>query len=80
MNKRLLQSIMVLNGDSQIELSKALGITEKTLSLKMNGTDGAEFKQSEIRIIKDRYALTPDQIDQIFFLPKEVTDSEQEGN
>lgn len=67
MNKNLLRSIMVLNYDNNKDLAEYLGISTSTLSCKMNETNGAEFNQSEIRKIKTRYELTPDQIDQIFF-------------
>ena len=53
-------------GDTQGELAKILGISETTLSLKINGK--AEFKQTEIRIIADRYSLTADDIKELFNL------------
>jgi DNA-binding CsgD family transcriptional regulator len=67
MNKNLLRSIMVLNGDTNAALADALGITPNRLSAKMNEWEGAQFNQTEIRIIKIRYSLTSDQIDEIFF-------------
>lgn len=67
MNKNMLKSVMVLHSDTQETLAEYLGISAPTLSLKINETNGAEFNQSEIRKIKTRYKLTPDQIDQIFF-------------
>lgn len=66
MNKGLLRSIMVLNGDTNKDLADCLGITEQSVSAKLN-ENGSEFKQSEIARIKARYNLTSDQIDQIFF-------------
>lgn len=53
-------------GDTQGELAKILGISETTLSLKINGK--AEFKQTEIRVIADRYSLTADDIKELFNL------------
>ena len=66
MNKELLRSIMVLYGDTNKTLADYLGITEQSLSNKIN-ENGTEFKQSEIKRIKIRYNLTADQVDLIFF-------------
>lgn len=52
-------------GDTQGDLTKVLGITESTLSWKMNGK--AEFKQSEIKAIADRYSLTGEEVKFMFF-------------
>lgn len=70
MNARLLKSKMVLHGDTNVTLAEALGITPQRLSAKLNEWEGAEFTQSEIIIIKDRYHLTPEEVDAIFFMPK----------
>lgn len=67
MNTILLRSKMVLFGDNNTTLGKALGIAYQTLSSKINNTNGAEFTQGEIRTIKERYNLTPNEIDEIFF-------------
>lgn len=67
MNKKLLRSIMILHDDTNDLLAAALGITPQRLSAKINETGGAEFTQREIRIIKIRYRLTPEQVDNIFF-------------
>lgn len=68
MNAKLLKSKMVLHDDTNITLADALGITPQRLSAKLNGWEGAEFTQSEILIIKDRYNLTPDEVAAIFFM------------
>ena len=52
-------------GDTQSELARMLGITESTLSWKINRK--AEFKQSEIKAIADRYDLTGEEIKSMFF-------------
>ena len=52
-------------GDTQGDLAKVLGVTESTLSWKMNGK--AEFKQSEIKAIADRYSLTGEEVKFMFF-------------
>jgi plasmid maintenance system antidote protein VapI len=57
MNKLLLRSFMVLNNDSNKSLAEYLGISEKSVSDKINER-GTEFKQSEISAIKDKYSLT----------------------
>jgi DNA-binding XRE family transcriptional regulator len=66
MNKAKLKSIMALYGDTSKELAKALGITEQSVSSKMN-ENGSEFKQGEITKIKNRYKLSPADVDVIFF-------------
>lgn len=52
-------------GDTQSQLARMLGVTESTLSWKINGR--AEFKQSEIKTIADRYGLTGEEIKSMFF-------------
>ena len=69
MDKRKLEAVMVLNGDNNASLAMALGIAPQTLSRKKNGTDGADFTQTEITLIKQRYRLSSDEIDSIFFTP-----------
>ena len=66
MNKELLRSIMVLHGDTNKDLADYLGISEQSVSNKINENE-TEFKLSEIKKIKKRYNLTADQIDLIFF-------------
>ncbi len=66
MNKDLLRSVMVLHGDTYKTLAAYLGITEQSLSNKLN-ENGTEFWQGEITRIKVRYKLTSEQIDLIFF-------------
>lgn len=70
MNKNMLVSKMKLFGDNQIDLANALGISLTRLNAKINETDGAQFVQCEMAIIKFRYNLTPDEVDQIFFAQK----------
>lgn len=65
MNSNILKSIIKLNEDTQEELAEYLGITNSTLSFKINGKN--DFLRSEIQLIKQRYKLTPQEIDQIFF-------------
>lgn len=67
MDKNRLRSLMQLNGDSQRELAKLLGLTEQTVSAKVNEKNGSEFTQGEIGLIKDKYKLSADEVDLIFF-------------
>lgn len=66
MNKELLRSIMALHGDTNKDLADLLGITEQSISSKIN-EKGTEFKQGEIARIKEHYNLSPEQVEAIFF-------------
>ena len=67
MNSKMLRSVMILNGDTNLTLAEALGIHPATLSAKLNGTNGAEFTQGEMSVIRDRYRLEDHQFVDIFF-------------
>ena len=62
----MLLSKMKLFGDRQQDLADALGLSLVRTNAKINNTNGAEFTMSEILIIKVRYNLTPEEVDQIF--------------
>lgn len=66
-DKALLRSHMAMYSDTQENLANYLGISLSRLNAKINETGGAEFKQTEIAFIKKRYALSPHEIDSIFF-------------
>ncbi len=66
MNGKLLRSIMLLNGDTNATLAEYLGITEQSISKKIN-ENGSEFKQGEIAKIKAKYNLDSNTVDRIFF-------------
>lgn len=66
MNKKLFRSFMVLNNDTNKTLADFLGISEKSVSDKIN-ENNTEFKQSEISMIRQRYSLTDEQTISIFF-------------
>lgn len=68
MDKAKLKAKMILNNDTGITLAKALGISDTTLSAKINNK--AEFTRSEIEKIKLRYKLDAEEIDNIFFNQK----------
>ena len=67
MNKLRLESVMRLHDDTGQSLSEYLGIARQTFSNKINETRGAEFTQGEIRAIKEKYRLTAEEVDSIFF-------------
>lgn len=66
MNRNMLKSIMALHDDTIRDLAAYLGITPNSVSNKIN-ENGSEFKQGEIAMIKERYNLSADQVDDIFF-------------
>lgn len=66
MNSVLLRSQMVLFGDTNKTLAEFLGISEKSVSDKINER-GTEFKQGEIAAIIERYSLSNEMTKQIFF-------------
>ena len=65
MNNKLLRSVMILYGDTNRDLTKYLGISQQSVSSKIN-ENGTEFRQGEIAKIKDRYSLSAEQINNIF--------------
>lgn len=72
MNKALLKSVMALHGDTAADLADCLGLSPQSVYSKTNETKlpsgrNAEFSQGEIRAIRDRYNLTADQVEAIFF-------------
>ena len=56
---------MILYGDTNRDLAKYLGISQQSVSSKIN-ENGTEFRQGEIAKIKDRYSLSAEQINNIF--------------
>ena len=66
MNKAKLRGVMALHGDTNKDVAELLGISEQSFSCKIN-ENGTEFKQGEITKIKDKYNLSPAEVDSIFF-------------
>lgn len=66
MNGSMLKSIMVLNGDTIRDLANFLEISPQSVSKKINENQ-SEFKQGEIAKIKEKYKLTAEQVEAIFF-------------
>lgn len=60
-----LKILMLRHGDNNKALAKALGKTESTICCKLKGTQ--RFTQPEMQLIVERYNLTPEQIQSIFF-------------
>ena len=65
MNSNLLKATIVKNGDTQEKLAEAMGLQTSGLNMRINGH--VEFRRNEINFIKQRYGLTTDEIDAIFF-------------
>ena len=65
-NKAKLKSVMTLHGDTNKDLAELLGISEQSVSCKIN-ENGTEFKQGEISKIAAKYLLSPDDVVAIFF-------------
>ena len=66
MDKKLFKSFLVKNGDTQKDLADALGISPSNLNAKINGA-GTSFRQNEIIAIKERYHMTAEEVNAVFF-------------
>lgn len=66
MNTKELEVEMIRNNDTGITLAGALNISVVSFSKKKNAKE-TEFTQGEILIIKNRYNLSPERLDEIFF-------------
>ncbi len=69
LNKALLKSVMTRYGDTQENLAMALGLSLSRLNAKINERDGAEFTLTEIRTIVERYSISIEEVQDIFFAP-----------
>lgn len=67
MEKKKLESKMKLYGDTQEILASSLNISTSRLNAKINQYGGADFRQKEIQKIKERYNLSAEEVDEIFF-------------
>ena len=65
MNSNLLKATIIEHGDTQTSLAEAMGILESSLSQRISGK--IDFRRNEILFIKNRYNLTTDETDRIFF-------------
>ena len=64
-NVRLLKSKMVLHDDTPDDLAVELGVHRATVYAKMRGD--SDFTVPDIMTIKNRYNLTAEDVDDIFF-------------
>lgn len=76
MNIPLFRSKMILYGDNQRKIAEILGVTDQTIGDKLYSN---KWRQHEIKVLKDRWLLTPDEIDAIFFSDNESEDGENDG-
>lgn len=53
------------NGDTQETLAEALGMSQSGLSSRINGH--VDFRQNEMNMIRARYQLTAEEMQNIFF-------------
>jgi DNA-binding transcriptional regulator YiaG len=67
LKKNVFISKMKLFNDTNESLAKYIGISRSRLNAKINGTGGAEFTQGEIQKIRDKYDLSNDEVNDIFF-------------
>jgi len=65
MNSNLLKATIIKNGDTQEKLAKDMGLQTSALNMRINGK--IEFRRNEIIFIKQRYNLSSDEVDSIFF-------------
>ncbi len=70
MNKNELMAAMARNGDRQIDLANALGLSRTRLSAKINERNGAVFNQPEMKAIRVRYKLSDTEVCKIFLICK----------
>lgn len=83
MNKRKLNAIMQLYGESQLDLAQYLQLSLSRLNAKINEYRGAQFRQNEIAAIQEHYGLSAEEVNEIFFASavsqKDTADAAQPG-
>ena len=67
MNPSKLLGVMRERGDTQEQLSKAIGISRAALNRKIHSRGGSSFTQPEIAKIRGRYSLSAEEMEAIFF-------------
>ena len=75
MNAALFKYYMVKNCETMSTLAAALGKCKVTVSNCVNGNAKSEFNRMDIKILKERWKLTPEQVDKVFL----QTDAEPEN-
>lgn len=73
MNVNELKAQMARHGDNNTKLAEVLGKSLSGITNRMNGSQ--PFTLEEVRILIDRYDLTPEEVQTIFFASK-VAESE----
>lgn len=66
MKSQLLKGLIRSKDGTQSVLADAMGLSLSRLNAKINETN-AEFSQTEIAFIRDRYKLSDSQVADIFF-------------
>ena len=72
MNIPLFRSKMILYGDTQRKIADVLHLSDQSIGDKLYGD---KWRQHEIRQLKDRWHLTAEDIDAIFFSDDNEDDS-----
>ena len=67
MNKNEFISVMKKYGDNQSDVAAYIGISLQRFNAKLNETGGAEFTQGEIQKVKEKYNLSSEEVNKIFF-------------
>lgn len=67
MNSNLLKSYIVRYDGTQQKLADAMGLSLSRLNAKINGTNHADFTQTEVSFIRNRYKLSNKDVCDIFF-------------
>lgn len=65
MNKNRLLGVIKSAGDTQQDLADALDQALNTVNSKINGR--VEFSRADLQTIKEKYSLSPEEMDIIFF-------------
>lgn len=76
MNIPLFRSKMILYGDTQRKIADVLHLSDQSIGDKLYGD---KWRQHEIKVLKDRWLLTPEEIDAIFFSDNDGEDGENDG-
>lgn len=74
MNAALFKYYMSKNRETMSTLATALGKCKTTVSNCVNGNANSEFSRADIQTLKERWKLTPEQVDKVFL----QTDAEPE--
>lgn len=66
MNAALFKYYMAKNRETMLTLAAALGKCKVTVSNCVNGNANSEFSRADIQTLKERWKLTPEQVDKVF--------------